>query len=146
LAPLVLNHHFLPAMIAQGGGTVIYITSTAAYSAPPAKVGAGGWGLSYAMSKSAGHAIAGVLAVECAHMGIRSFNLQPGPVRTERLMQDMGAFGFDASSWAPPEVIGEVVHWLATSSEADALNGQCIQGQELCQERNLLPKWTPKAR
>ena len=52
---LVLNRVFLPAIVAQGSGTVIYITSGAAYHRPPAKAGEGGWGLgSYAMSKAAG--------------------------------------------------------------------------------------------
>lgn len=146
LSPLVLNRVFLPAMVKQGGGTVIYITSTAGYMTTPAKAGEGGWGLSYAMSKAAGHSIAGVLAVELADKGIRSFNLQPGPIRTERIAQDMGAFNFDADDgfWQPPEVIGEAVYWLATSPDADKLNGECIQGQELCQELNLLPSWRTK--
>lgn len=147
LAPLVINRVLLPAMVANGGGTVIYITSTAGYEPPAAKAGEGGWGLSYAMSKAAGHSIAGLIAVELADSGIRSFNVQPGPIRTERIAQDMAGFGFDADDgfWQPPEVIGEVVTWLATSSEADSLNGQCIQGQELCQELNLLPSWRTKA-
>jgi len=143
-APLVLNRYFLPAMTARGGGTFVYITSTAGYAPPPAKAGVGGWGLSYSMSKSAGHAIASHLAVEYGDKGIRSFNVQPGPVRTERIMQDMASFGIDGDSWAPPEAIGAVVHWLATSSDADALNGQCIQAQELCVELNLLPGWVPR--
>ena len=143
LAPLVLNRYFLPAMIAQGGGTIIYVTSAAAYDAPKSKAGQGGWGLSYAMSKAAGHTIAGLIAVEYGDQGIRSFNLQPGGIRTERLLQDMRGFGFDASKWAPPEVVGEVVHWLANAPEADALVGQCIQAQELCAELDLLPGWKP---
>ncbi|MCB2063220.1 MAG: SDR family NAD(P)-dependent oxidoreductase, partial [Novosphingobium sp.] len=44
LAPFVLNHVFLPAMIAQGGGTIIYVTSNAAYRRPFANVEKGGWG------------------------------------------------------------------------------------------------------
>ena len=40
-APLVLNHYFEPAMLIRGAGTVIYITSSAAYQAPPSKVGQG---------------------------------------------------------------------------------------------------------
>jgi NAD(P)-dependent dehydrogenase (short-subunit alcohol dehydrogenase family) len=145
-APLVLNRLLLPTMLKQGGGTIIYITSSAAYLAPPGKAGHGGWGLSYAMSKAAGHSMAALLAVECGDQGIRAFNVQPGPIRTERIAQDMAGFGFNADdgTWQPPEVIGEVVHWLATSREADELNGQCIQGQELCYERKLLPSWTPK--
>jgi NAD(P)-dependent dehydrogenase (short-subunit alcohol dehydrogenase family) len=143
LAPLVLNHYFLPSMLKRGSGTFIYITSSAAYMPPPSKVGKGGWGLSYAMSKAAGHSIAGLLAVEYGDQGIRSFNIQPGPVKTERLEQDMKGFGFNADAWAPPEVIGEVVLWLATQREADKLNGQCIQGQEFCVEHDLVPGWKP---
>ena len=41
-------------------------------------------------------------------------------------------------------VIGEVVHWLATSDEADVYKGKCIEGQEFCYQNNLLPGWTPK--
>jgi NAD(P)-dependent dehydrogenase (short-subunit alcohol dehydrogenase family) len=147
LAPLALNLVLLPAMVAQGGGTVIYITSGAAYHPPQAKAGEGGWGLSYAMSKAAGHTIAPLIAVELADKGIRSFNLQPGAIKTERIVQDMAAFNIHASDdvWQPPEVIGEVVYWLATSPDADALNGTCVEGQELCQELNLLPSWRTKA-
>lgn len=143
-APLVLNHFFVPQMIRQGGGTVIYITSTAAYEPPTSMVGKGGWGLCYGLSKAAGHSVAPFLALEYGDKGIRSFNVQPGPIRTERLMQDMKAFGFNAEDWTPPEVIGEVVTYLATSRDADALNGQCIQGQEMCDELGLLPGWSLK--
>ena len=144
LSPLLLNHYLVPPMLKRGSGTVIYITSTAAYQAPPTKVGEGGWGLSYAMSKAAGHSLAGLLAVEYGDQGIRAFNLQPGPVKTERLLQDMAGFGFNADNWAPPEVIGEVVLWLATQPGAAALNGQCIQGQEFCVEHDLVPGWKPQ--
>ena len=144
LAPLLLNHYLVPPMLKRGSGTVIYITSSAAYQAPTSKVGEGGWGLSYAMSKAAGHSHAGLLAVEYGDQGIRAFNLQPGPVKTERLLQDMAGFGFNADNWAPPEVIGEVVLWLATQPGAQALNGQCIQGQEFCVEHDLVPGWKPQ--
>lgn len=147
LSPLVLTRYFLPAMVKQGGGTIVYITSTAGYTPPAAKAGAGGWGLSYAMSKHAGHSMAGILAVECGDQGIRAFNVQPGPIGTERIAQDMAGFGFDASDtsfWQPPQVIGETVHWLATSPDADAYNGQTVQGQELCHQRRLLSGWQPK--
>jgi NAD(P)-dependent dehydrogenase (short-subunit alcohol dehydrogenase family) len=139
LAPLVLNRVFLPAMIAQGGGTMIYLTSQAAYEPPPAKVGAGGWGLSYAMSKAAGHMIAPLVALELAEHGVRAFNVQPGPIRTERIAQDMAAFGFNADDgfWRPPELVGEVVHWLAISPDAYRFNGQCVQAPELWRELNL---------
>ena len=143
LSPLLLTRFLLPPMLEKGRGTVIYITSSAGYQAPTNKAGEGGWGLSYAMSKAAGHSIAGLLAVEYGDQGIRAFNVQPGAVKTERLMQDMAGFGFDASNWAPPEVIGEVCLWLADNDAADKYNGQCIQGQDLCVELDLVPGWTP---
>jgi NAD(P)-dependent dehydrogenase (short-subunit alcohol dehydrogenase family) len=145
LAPLVLNRIFLPAMLKQGGGTIIYITSGAAYGRPPAKAGQGGYGLSYGMSKAAGHIIAPFLDVEYGDQGIRAFNVQPGAIRTERILQDMAEFGFGADFGEPAEVIGEVVYWLATSPEADAYKGKTIEGQEFCYQNKLLPEWTPKA-
>ena len=145
LAPLVLNRVFLPAMIEQGSGTIIYITSGAGYHRPPAKAGQGGYGLSYGMSKAAGHMITPFLDVEYGDQGIRAFNVQPGAIRTERILQDMAEFGFGADFGEPAEVIAEVVHWLASSPEADAYKGKTIEGQEFCYQNKLLPEWTPKA-
>src|SRR5207253_673776 len=64
LAPLVLNRYFLPVMLARGRGTLINITSAAALGPPPRKIGNGGWGLSYGMSKAAFHRLAGFIALE----------------------------------------------------------------------------------
>ena len=98
LAPVVLIKAIVPHMIEGGGGTVINITSGAGYNDPPAPAGAGGWGLGYGASKGALHRIAGILALETAGQGIRAYNVQPGFIVTERMIQDMGDFGFDASS------------------------------------------------
>jgi NAD(P)-dependent dehydrogenase (short-subunit alcohol dehydrogenase family) len=145
LAPVVLIKAIVPHMIERGGGTVINITSGAGYSEPPAPAGQGGWGLGYGASKAGLHRIAGILALETAGQGIRAFNVQPGFIVTERMIQDMGAFGFDASSGAPPAVIGKVCVWLLESSDADALNGQNIEAQDVCDELGLLPGWTRTA-
>ena len=66
------------------------------------------------MSKAAGHMIAPLLNVEYGDQGIRAFNVQPGAIRTERILQDMAEFGFGSDFGEPGEVIGEVIHWLAT--------------------------------
>jgi NAD(P)-dependent dehydrogenase (short-subunit alcohol dehydrogenase family) len=142
LAPVVLIKALVPQMIERGGGTVINITSGAGYGDPPAAAGEGGWGLGYGSSKGAMHRIAGILALETARFGIRSFNVQPGFIATERIRQDMGTFGFDASLGAPAEVVGKVCRWLLESPDADALNGQNIEAQELCDELGLLPGWS----
>jgi NAD(P)-dependent dehydrogenase (short-subunit alcohol dehydrogenase family) len=140
VAQLVLNQYFLPGMIEQGGGTIVNITSAAGYGDPTAPAGEGGWGLGYPMSKAAAHRIAGVLQVEHGHQGIRAYNVQPGFINTERMAQDMGAFGFDLIG-APPEVVGAVVAWIATSPEATAFAGRTVEAQFVCHERALLPDW-----
>jgi NAD(P)-dependent dehydrogenase (short-subunit alcohol dehydrogenase family) len=142
LAPVVLIKEVLPQMIERGGGTVINITSTVAWEDPAEPAGAGGWGLGYAFSKGALHRIAGILAVEHRDTNVRAYNVQPGFIATERMQQDMGAFGFDASAGAPVAVVGKVCRWLLESSDATALNGMNIEAQELCSQRGLLPGWS----
>ena len=142
LAPIVLIQAVLPAMIERGTGTVINITSAAGYNDPPAPVGEGGWGLGYAMSKAALHRAAGVLAREIASSGVQIFNVQPGVVLTERMIQDMGAFGFPTTSGAPSAVIGKVCAWLLESADAEQFNGGNVEAQPLCSELGLLPGWS----
>ncbi len=142
LAPVVLIKTIVPRMVERGSGTVINITSGAGYGDPPAPAGQGGWGLGYGFSKGALHRIAGVLALETQDLGIRAYNVQPGFIATERIAQDMAAFGFDASTGAPAAVVGKVCRWLLESPDAAPLNGQCIQAQELCSELELLPGWS----
>ena len=142
LAPIVLIKEVVPQMVERGGGTVINITSTVAYEDPDVPAGSGGWGLGYAFSKGALHRIAGILAVEQHGNNVRAYNVQPGFIATERMQQDMGAFGFDASTGAPAAVVGKVCRWLLESPDAAAHNGQNIQAQPFCSELGLLPGWT----
>jgi len=140
IAPLAIDRVLLPAMIAGGGGTIVDITSAAAYADPTHPAGDGGWGLGYGASKAAFHRIAGFLDVEHRGDGIRCFNVQPGVIATERGAIDAVQFGF--GDWgAPPEVVGAVVAWLATSAEADGLIGTTVEAQFVCAERGLLPGW-----
>ena len=141
LAPLVLDHLLLPAMIERGGGTIVDITSGAAWREPPAPAGEGGWGLCYGASKAAFHRVAGILALELGDRGIRAFNVQPGFIATERIAQDMESFGFSAAEGAPAAVVAKVVAWLAMSPDAAALNGMNIEAQEFCHEHRLLAGW-----
>ncbi len=142
IAPLLLAQLVLPGMLERGEGTIVHLTSGAGMTEPHAKAGLGGWGMGYAVSKGGGHRIAGMIAVELADQGIRAYNVQPGFIATERIAQDMGDFGFDASTGAPPQVIGAVIAWLLSSPDAAARNGQNIEGQDLARELNLLPGWS----
>jgi NAD(P)-dependent dehydrogenase (short-subunit alcohol dehydrogenase family) len=141
MAPIILTKSVLPQMIERGDGVIINLASASGTMDPPAPAGEGGWGLGYGMSKAALHRIAGMLALELGPQGIRAFNLSPGFIATERILQDMGQFGFDASKGAPADVVGAVAAWLATSPEAQELNGQWVEAQPVCRERGLLPGW-----
>ncbi len=142
MAPLVLLRLCLPGMRERGRGLVAHITSSVAWMDPPAPAGEGGWGLGYAMSKGAAHRVAGLVQQEFADTGVALVNIDPGFIATERMVQDMGEFGFDAAAGAPPDVIGAVVAWLATSSEVGEWAGRVVPAQQLCHDRGLLPAWT----
>ncbi|MGE0879426.1 MAG: SDR family NAD(P)-dependent oxidoreductase [Acidimicrobiia bacterium] len=142
MAPAILTKLVLPQMLARGEGYVVNITSGAGNTPPTAPAGKGGWGLGYSLSKSAMHRLAEFVALELGDQGIFGFNLHPGFVTTERMIADMGEFGFDASAGAPADVIGAVAAWLVTNPDAKALNGQWIEGQDKCRELGLLPGWS----
>jgi NAD(P)-dependent dehydrogenase (short-subunit alcohol dehydrogenase family) len=145
MAPLALAKEFLPGMLGRGSGTIVNITSGAGYHDPPSAAGEGGWGLGYGLSKGAMHRIAGILDLELARKGIRAYNVQPGFIATERMAQDMGQFGFDSSTGAPPDVVGAVVTWIVTDPEGAEqhveTDGRNFEAQDICKELNLLPGW-----
>ncbi|MBM3672152.1 MAG: SDR family oxidoreductase [Actinobacteria bacterium] len=142
IAPMVLSQRVIPQMLERGKGVIINITSGAGYGDPPGPAGDGGWGMGYGVSKGGFHRIAGILGVELGGQGIRAHNIQPGFVATERMAMDMAEFGFDASQGAPPDVVGAVAAWLVTDPEAESMNGQNIEAQDFCRERNLVPGWS----
>ncbi len=145
-APLVLSRQVLPHMLERGSGSIVNITSGAAYADPHAAAGDGGWGISYGSSKGALHRVAGILHLELHPQGINTFNVQPGFIATERMAADMADFGFDVSTGEPPDVVGAVVAWLCSDPAAADLSGTNVEAQEFCHERGLLPGWPgPKA-
>jgi len=142
LSPIFLSKLVLPHMVERGSGVIINLASSSGAMDPPAPAGHGGWGLGYGASKAALHRLAGILAVELEDQGVLAFNLSPGFIATERIAQDMGQFGFDATKGAPADVVGAVAAWLATDPEAALRNGQWIEAQPLCRELGLLPGWS----
>ncbi|MBV9842273.1 MAG: SDR family oxidoreductase [Sphingomonadaceae bacterium] len=141
IAPIVLTRMLLPGMVERGRGTVITVTSNAAYDTPPAPAGKGGWGLAYAIGKGSGHQLVGTIHAEYKDKGIRAFNVQPGFVGTERNHISVQEYGHELKNAAPPAAIGAVVGWLVSSSEGAALAGTTIEAQDLCREKELYPAW-----
>jgi NAD(P)-dependent dehydrogenase (short-subunit alcohol dehydrogenase family) len=143
-AQLAMIREVLPSMVERGGGTIINMISATAYQDPPGRIGNGGWGMGYAMSKAAFARVAPLLHIEHGHEGIRAFSVDPGFVVTEKT-EATGRGKDHAMHFVPatPPVIGAAVAWLATSDEADPLRGQIVMAQRETKRRGLLPGWPP---
>lgn len=131
-APLALVQAALPGMIAAGGGAVVNLISQTAHRDPPGKIGAGGWGLAYAMTKAALARLAPLLHVEHGEDGVRVFSVDPGFVVTER-MEATGRVAQFSAHFTPgtPEMIGRAIAWLVTSPDADNYRGKVVHAQQL---------------
>lgn len=140
LSQLALIQAVLPAMLEQGGGTIVNLCSGSATSDPPGPPGEGGWGVAYAASKAAFGRLAGAVNAEYLGRGIRAFNLDPGFVVTDAgaarggltTLQDEG---FEPT---PEEAPGAAVVWLVTAPDADAFLGRVIWTPKLVADRGLL--------
>ncbi|HMC71645.1 MAG TPA: SDR family NAD(P)-dependent oxidoreductase, partial [Mycobacteriales bacterium] len=99
-------------------------------------------GYAYAASKAAFHRLAGHLAVDLADDGIVAVNVDPGHVRTERMVANAERLGLEgAYQGAPPSAPAAAVAWLATAPEAVELNGQTISGLKLALDKHLHDDW-----
>jgi NAD(P)-dependent dehydrogenase (short-subunit alcohol dehydrogenase family) len=143
-AQLAMIKAVLPPMLEQGGGTIVNMISATAYVDPPARIGSGGWGMGYAMTKAAFARVAPLLEVELGEKGIRTFSIDPGFVPTEKSYAtnrvDQFAQHFVG---APPAAIGAVIAWLATDPGAEEYRGKVVLAQRECKRRGLLPGWPP---
>jgi NAD(P)-dependent dehydrogenase (short-subunit alcohol dehydrogenase family) len=138
VAPIRITQRLLPAMVGNGGGAFVTISSGAGYEFYPQSPRPG---LGYRIGKAAGHTLVGSILAEYSDQGIRAFNVNPGFVLTERNSLDAGEFGFDPKWAGPPAAIGAAVAWLVTAPEADALQRGNIDAQDLAIERGLYPNW-----
>ena len=137
VAPLYLVQRAAPHMAKQGAGVVIHVTSGAGYNETAALPGEGGWGLGYSISKAAFNRIAAGLAKELRKDNIAVINLEPGFVSTERMVVDMGGFGFDASQGLSVDVPGLVCAYLATHPTPMAFSGRAVNAPTFVIEANL---------
>ncbi|MEP1208609.1 MAG: SDR family oxidoreductase [Rhizobiaceae bacterium] len=113
-------HQALPVMKAQGGGTIINISSGAATGALE------GWS-HYCSTKAAVLSLTKCVHKEEAENGIRMIGLSPGTVATEMQVQikDSGinpVSQLDPDVHIPPQWVAKAILWLCTE-EADAYRG-----------------------
>jgi NAD(P)-dependent dehydrogenase (short-subunit alcohol dehydrogenase family) len=116
IAPIVILQKLVPHMLQRGVGTIVNMTSFAAFQNPTSPAGEGGWGFAYAVGKGGFDRIAGVLDAELGGRGIVAYNVEPGlTAYGERL-----ALQREQYPWAEintPESIGAAVAWLVTHPE-----------------------------
>jgi NAD(P)-dependent dehydrogenase (short-subunit alcohol dehydrogenase family) len=140
ISHLLMTQTVLPTMLQQGGGIIINTTSSVARNDPPGPANEAGWGIGYAASKGAFDRMVGVVHAEFRPRGIRAYNLDPGLVMTEAMkIRGMEALFAGRIFWAPPEVPGAVMGWLASAPEAVDLAGTRIDAQALCAQLKLVP-------
>lgn len=143
MAPVALTQALLPTMLAQGGATIVNVTSGAGESDPPVAAGKGGWGYAYGAGKAAVSRLSGVLVAEFGDQGIRAFTINPGVVTTEALRATIGDKGVIAlrNGSAPPEIPAAVIRWLATAPEAARFQRRTIQAQSFALEQGIVSDW-----
>jgi len=141
LAPVSLVKHFLPGMIERGGGRVINLSTRHNYQKQGGPPGQGGAGVSYNCSKAACGKLADGLAAEHGPDGILAFDLDPGPVMTERFHTQGHRLGYPKALFCPVEVPAMAALWLATEDEAARYNGQHFMAQEFVRQRGLWEDW-----
>lgn len=140
-APLALIKGFLPGWVERKNGCVVNLSTRHNYTRQGAPPGEGSASVCYNCSKAAEGKLADGLAAEHGRDGLLSFDLDPGPVLTERGERQMVRLGFPREIFCPTEVPAKAVLWLATDPDAAPYNGQHFMAQELVLQRNLYPRW-----
>lgn len=138
---LAITKALVPGMIENGGGIIINMISATAFATPPGRIGKGGWGMGYAMTKAAFARVAPLLTVELGHEGIRTFSIDPGSVITEKWEIANRGKGFDESHAGTPDMIGAAVAWLASSDEAQEYDGKVVVAQKETKKRDLIARY-----
>ena len=106
----VLAKLVVPRMAANGGGSIVNISSGGADHAATAAMPPGF--LAYAVAKAAMERFTTALAPEIAARGIAVNALRPGAVKTELAVRELGD-DFDWTGWMSPEDVVPAVAWLA---------------------------------
>ncbi|MFJ1704274.1 SDR family NAD(P)-dependent oxidoreductase [Kitasatospora sp. NPDC088346] len=116
--PFLTSRAVLPAMLDQGWGRIVNISSNSVRIPGPGQT-------AYAASKGGLEALTRGLAMEVGRKGIRINTVAPGKVRTEMTDAVADQLGTDGSGtrWGLPEDVSGLVAFLA-GDEADYIQGQ----------------------
>lgn len=143
-APLAFIKGLLPGMLERDHGRVINLSTRHNYVRQQRPPGKGSATVCYNASKAAMGKLADGLAAEHGRDGILAFDLDPGPVWTERSETQNARLGYPKSIFCPLEVPAKVALWLATDAEAAEYNGSHFMAQEFALARGLHADWGSK--
>lgn len=139
VAPLLLTHAFLQHALSNPRhpetgwrATILNVTSDAGQRTPERTADDGGWSLMYAATKAGFHRMTDMLALEYGNDGIRSLNINPGLVATERVLDSGANLEWIARNGVAPEVIGDAVARLAADPQVE--NGAYVHAQNYLRE------------
>jgi NAD(P)-dependent dehydrogenase (short-subunit alcohol dehydrogenase family) len=140
IAPVVLCQRAIPLMVAEGGGTIVNMSSSSVFLDPPGTVKENGWSLAYVAAKAGIDQFASILNIELGPRGIRAFNVEPGFVAyDEDLVETLAKYpGVPVS---PPESIGPAIVWLIESGQSDRLLSKRVNLPGLTHKHGLLQDW-----
>ena len=122
---LLCTRHAIPAMLARGGGSIVYTSSGAAHMGEPVRV-------AYSMSKASTHALMRHVAARFGPEGIRANIIAPGVVAHKRFWEVMPAEVVEEmKARIPVGRLGEpadiaAMGALLMSDEGSFINGQVI--------------------
>jgi NAD(P)-dependent dehydrogenase (short-subunit alcohol dehydrogenase family) len=124
-APYFLTAALAPAMVAKGSGSIVNITTMAAYVGMPGTS-------AYAATKAALGSLTRTWAAEFSTAGVRVNTLSPGPTRTDTVVGAMGEAAAQQvgnttllGRQASPREIAEVILFLA-SDRSSYITGATI--------------------
>jgi len=136
-AQLLFSQPLVRHMVDRGEGVVAFTTSAAGYLPVRKPPGEGGWALTYGVSKAGLHRTPTQLIAE--HPQLRSYNLQPGRVATERVQAAAdGALAFVARGAAPVDVVGETMARILDAPAGTYPNAGTIEVQDVARAWGLL--------
>jgi NAD(P)-dependent dehydrogenase (short-subunit alcohol dehydrogenase family) len=127
-SPLLLTRAFVRHLASTNrltDGAIVGVTSDAGQRTPDAPAGSGGWSLTYAASKAGFHRIVDMITVE--YPTIRAFNVNPGFVATERVLDSGSNLEWVARHGVPPAVVGRAVAEMLR--DPDVPNGGYVHAQ-----------------
>jgi NAD(P)-dependent dehydrogenase (short-subunit alcohol dehydrogenase family) len=142
IAGLNMVKLLLPNFKALGSGVVIDLTSGAGQNETSLQPGAGGWPLSYSLTKAAFNRVAAGLGKELKRYNIAVVNLEPGFVATERMTLTMGAMGIDPAGGLSVDVPGSVCAYIASHPTPMTFSGRTVDAPQFSSWMQLLDSTT----